>query len=514
MPDHIKALVAILGLATLVFAAFKASGCAVACSLEEFKRRRNLWIAVTLIAFLSHNFWIFTVAVGILLWRAQRVDANKIALYFGLLLALPRISEFIPGFGVVENFFSIDYQRLLVLTVLLPAFLVLRSRPDTEPLGRSIADKLLLGYVVLTPALMLTYSSITVTVRHGVFNVFIDVFLPYYVASRSLRDVREFRDALMAFVIAVLVLCATLAFEFLRQWLLYASLADALGTTWGWLNYTGRGGHLRAQGPVGHGIAAGYVVAVGIGFALYARKLVPSPNMRTLGLLLLAAGLVAPLSRGPWLGCAAMLLVFAATDRAPAPTLVKAGLFCVVAVPLLLVSPIGDSVIDYLPFVGTVESANVDFRKRLAEASIQVFLENPILGRADFLESPLMEALRGADGLIDMVNTYATIGLSSGIVGLVLFVGFFAAVLVGIYRGMQIAAGRDEEHYLLGQALFATLVGILIIIGTAASVLVVAAVYWVVAGVGVAYAGMMQSAPQVMATGHAGGRMPISKRRT
>jgi hypothetical protein len=53
---------------------------------------------------------------------------------------------------------------------------------------------------------------------------------------------------------------------------------------------------------------------------------------------------------------------------------------------------------------------------------------------------------------------------------------------------------RGGEHYLLGQALIATLLGILVIIFTASSITVIPVIYWSVAGLGVGYARMLAAA--------------------
>jgi hypothetical protein len=52
-----------------------------------------------------------------------------------------------------------------------------------------------------------------------------------------------------------------------------------------------------------------------------------------------------------------------------------------------------------------------------------------------------------------------------------------------------------DERYLLGQALLAVILGILIIIGTVSSVTIIPIVYWSMAGVGVAYSSMMAREP-------------------
>jgi hypothetical protein len=490
MPEHLRALVVILVLAAVVFAFAKAPACAAASTAGDFERRRNLWFALTLTAFLAHNFWIYMIIAAVVLLSALRSEQNKLAMFFFLLFAIPAIFAEIPAFGVVNFLFAIDYVRLLVLMLLLPAFLTLRRRTDVEPFGRSVCDKLIAGYLLLSIVLMLEYDSFTNVLRKGIFDPFIDTFLPYYVASRYPRNLQAFRDCLMSLAIGALVLSATLVFEVLRKWLLYGSLDQALGVEWGWLSFQTRGSNLRAAGTAGHPIAAGYVMAVAIGLFLYLRTLVPNPLARKLGLLLLAAGLIAALSRGPWLGAAAMVLILAATDRAPGLALAKLGLLGVIALLLVLVSPAGQTIIDHLPWVGTIEAESVAFRERLAIATVEVFLENPILGRYDYLASPALEVLRQG-GLIDMVNTYAIVTLGSGLVGLSLFVGFFGSVLFGIYKGMRNLADRNDERYLLGRALLATLLGILFIIGTMSPLSVVSVIYWSVAGFGVAYARML-----------------------
>ena len=491
MPEHLRALVVILVLATVVFAFAKAPACTLASTTGDFERRRNLWFGITLAAFLAHNFWIYTLVAAALLLFAVAREPNKLAMFFFLLFAVPPISAQITGLGIINYFFTIDYIRLLTLMVLFPAFLSLRTQPDIERFGRSIPDKLIAGYIILNFLLMLTASTFTNTLRHGVFYAFIDIFLPYYVASRALKNLQGFRDALMGFVVAALVLSAIGAFEFARHWLLYSPLQDALGTRWGYAHYLDRGESLRAQGTTGQPIPLGYVMAVATGFILYLRKSVPNPMAWVLGLVLLSVGLIAPLSRGPWVGAAAMLLVFVATGPSPGSRFAKLGLLGVIILPALLASPAGEKIVDYLPFVGTVEEGNVTYRQRLAEISIQVITQNPFFGAFDFIYSPAMQELKQGQGIIDIVNTYLGVGLGSGLVGLSLFSAFFIAVAVGIFKAMRNLADKNHELHLLGQVLFSTLIGILVIIFTVSSISVIPVIYWSVAGLGVAYARML-----------------------
>jgi O-antigen ligase len=489
MPEHLRALVVILVLAGTVFAAARPLACAAAMQGEDFARRRAVWFALTLAAFLAHNFWIFIAfAAALLLWAAFS-ERNKPALYFFVLFAVPAMDAEISGFGIVEHFFAIDYLRLLSLAILLPAWLSLRIRPDAEPFGRSIADKLLLAYLVLQFCLQLPHTTLTESLRRGVFYAFLDVFLPYYVASRAARDLAALRETLMAFVLAAMVAAAIGVFEFARHWLLYRPLEEALGVEWGMLNYLERGeGLLRAQASTGQPIILGYLLALALCLSLYLRRSMPATRWRDAAVVLLAAGLVAAMSRGPWIGAAVMLLAFVATGPRALARLAKLGVAGLCVVPLLMVSPAGQALLDYLPFVGTVEAGNVTYRERLFEISLGVVLDHPFFGAWDFLELPVMQQLRQGEGIIDVVNSYLGVALASGLVGLSLFCGFFLLVLYELFAALHRAGARDGEAYALGQTLFCTLLGILVIICTTSSVGLIPVVYWSIAGLAQAYA--------------------------
>lgn len=491
MPSHLKALLVILFLASLVFVFAKGPVCAVATTAKDFERRRNLWFCVTLIAFLAHNYWVYIVGVAVILLAIGPREPNKIAMYFFLLFALPEIPQDIGGLGLINYFFTIDYIRLLALAILLPAYLSLRKRPDVATFGSLLPDKLLIGYHVLIILLMANATSFTNLLRQGVFYPFLDVFLPYYVVSRSLKDVGGFRDALTGFVMAALVLSAIGAFESSRHWLLYSALDEALDAPWVYGRYLMReGAGLRALATAGQPIPLGFVIAVAVGLYLFLMRSVASANLRKLVFAVLLVGLVAPVSRGPWVGAVVMILVFVLTGPSAATRIAKLGLAGLVATSVALMSPFGEKLLGFLPFIGNVEDDNVVFRQRLLSNSINVILDNPFFGSFESVYSEAMQELKSASGLIDIVNTYVAVALGSGLVGLSLFVGFFVVVVAGVFKAMRQLQDKDDEQFVLGQALLATLVGILVIIFTVSSITIIPVTYWSVAGLAVGYAQM------------------------
>jgi O-antigen ligase len=321
----------------------------------------------------------------------------------------------------------------------------------------------------------------------------------------------------MSFIVAALVLSALAVFETGKHWMLYSAVVGALGVDWNYGNYLPRGDlALRAQATTGQPIALGFVIAVALGFTLYARRLVSNPLMRHLCVAMLAAGLLASLSRGPWLGAAAMLMVFVATGTGPLRHLAKAGTIALLAVPVIAASPEIGALLEWLPFVD-IESSNLTYRTRLLDVAFEAIWKSPWFGGLDIYTAAGTESLRQHYGtFIDVVNTYVAIMLTSGLVGLTLFVSFFAAIGLALHKATQRIASDDERRD-LGRALAATLVGVLVMIFTVSSITVIPTVYWCLAGMAVGYAHALathvreaqrvSTATSARGTGRFGGRL-------
>jgi O-antigen ligase len=511
MPEHIRALIVILVLATAVFAFARAPVCAMAVSQADFVRRRNLWFAITLVAFLSGNFWIYALLTALLLLLSTQGESSRLAMYFAVFLAVPPVAAKISGLGLIEHLFALNHLRLLALTLLLPALLSLVTRPDRLKFGRVWPDRFLLAYLVVSFSVMLLTTTFTNVIRHGVFYAFIDVFLPYYVASRSIRSLAAFRDVISAFLLSAAVASAIAVFEMGKGWLLYAALVGALDVSWGYSQYLARAYFgVRAQVTTGQSIALGYVLCVALLLAIYARSLVPYPTWRRLLLALLAAGLFASLSRGPWLGAVLGIMTFVATGSGAAKLLARYAAGALVLLPIMRELPGFRDVIDLLPIIGSAESANVDYRRRLIDVALDAVWERPWFGGIDIYEVEGNESLRQHYGtFIDLVNTYIGILLGSGFVGLSLFLGFFLTVCAGLWRAIRRTALGQEEQ-LLGRALFASVIATMFVIFTVSSITVIPTVYWSLAGLSVAFANCV--APALRGAAARSGYAPAARR--
>ncbi|MEJ1341024.1 MAG: O-antigen ligase family protein [Candidatus Sedimenticola sp. (ex Thyasira tokunagai)] len=489
MPEHVRSLIVLLILSTAVFAIAKRPACdLINCS--DFTRRRNLWFALTLTAFLAHNYWLYVFIAGTLLYYSSKRETNKAALFFFVLFAVPVVNAPIPGMGLVNYLFSLSHPRLLALVILLPATVHLLSQRERLPFGRTTPDKLLTGYMFLTAALYLRETTITDTLRQS-FYLFTDIFLPYFVISRSLKDLQGFRDTLLSLVIAAMILALVGVFEAYRHWILYNPLIDALGLQGGMLHYLGRAGVLRGISAAGHPIALGYVMAVAIGCYLYLQHSIKNKLIRRFGMALLVAGLIAALSRGPWVGAAVLVVVFVSTGPHALRRLTTLGLAALVSLPLLAALPSGEKVINLIPFIGETEKNNITYRERLISKSLIVIKRHPWFGSINYLETEEMESMRQGQGIIDIVNTYIGVTLERGLVGLALFSGFFLWVAWGIISSLRRIPDKNSDEHLLGRSLLATLIAILLIIFTVSSITIIPIVYWSVAALGVAYTQMI-----------------------
>ena len=489
MPEHIRALVVILILAATFFSAVNNTASAI-IGRELYIARRNLWFMITLTAFLSPGFWVFAFIAIFLLLSAKRRETNTPALFFFVLFALPIATVEIPGFGLINFLFLLSYYRILALLILLPVFFRLLKNSDTIPFGKLSTDKILFAFLLLTAMLHLRDTTFTDTLRQSLY-IFLEAFLPYFVISRSLKNLQDFKDALMSLVLAIMLLALLAVFENARHWLLYTSLTNSLGFTQAGGGYLERSGVLRAIVTAQEAIPLGYLMAIGIGFYLFLQRSFQQKLTRRAGMVLLVAGLYAALSRGPWIGAFVLVIIFIATGRNPARRLMSMGLIVMLALPLVAILPSGDKFIDLLPFIGSTEEGNITYRQDLYNASLSVIQQNPWFGSINFLDAPEMQPLRH-QGIIDIVNSYIQLGLERGLVGLGLFVAFFFLTFTGIFQAMRIIPDKDCEEYVLGQTLLATLISIMVIIATVSSITFIPIMYWSIAGLGIAYVQMMR----------------------
>jgi hypothetical protein len=416
-----------------------------------------------------------------------------------MLHVIPPVGFILPILGN-NGLFPIDNYRLLAFCVLLPATMRYRKNREEAVGGRLGAmDVLLLAFGALQVALY-TPPDLHVAIPDSLTNVlrravlfFLDTYLVYFTVSRTCQSRRKMVEAAATFCLACAIMAAIAMFENMRNWLLYVEIIGGWGIQLTTLTWLTRGGELRAQASAGHSLSLGYLLAVGFGFWLYLKSHVQSGVRRIGATLLLWGGLFAAFSRGPWLGAVTVYFTFFAAGPRAASRLVKGTLLALGVALLIMVSPIGDRILDVLPVMGNTADANIVYRQRLAERGWEIVLAHPLFG--DQFPWPEMEDLRQGEGIIDIVNTYLGVALSYGLIGLFCFLSFILLGMITVYARTRVLVHSDPDLALFGTSLIACIVGTLVMIGSMSFNLGCEKLFYVLAGLATAYARLTESLP-------------------
>ena len=495
MPLNVKELIIVLALSTLVFAVGRSTALQF-MDEGDFKRRRNVWLILSAAAFLSPNFWLFALVAAPALYIGGRKDGNPMAFYLLLMNVIPSIPIQIPTNGLgIQQLFYLDIFRLLSICVLVPAALKLRRSDDPHRIrGLQGMDYLLIGYGILTVAFfvppdrpdhVILHNSFTNVLRDALLFV-LDIYLVYYVASRSATRKRVIVDPLAAFCLSCTVMATIAAFESVKHWLLYTGLFVTWGGDLMQTAYMYRAGLLRAVSSSGNALVMGYLLAIGFGFWLHLKAQVKSPAARLAIPAVLWMGLLASFSRGPWLGAILIYFAYPAFSPRGASRLFKSALILAVAGAVLLASPIGEHITKTLPFVGskqTQAASSLSYREQLAARSWELILEHPFLG--DQLAMTKMEDLRQGQGIIDLVNVYVGLALFHGLAGVVLFMSFILVALSRVWHTARSSPSGDNDLTLLAACLGAAIVGTLLMMAACSFILGYIPVFFTLGGLAI-----------------------------
>jgi hypothetical protein len=496
MAYTLKELIAVAGIALVIFRLAKPIFLRFS-EERDFARRRNIWLALTVTAFLSPNFWLFTlVAVPLTIWGSRK-DKNPVALYLILLHVIPPVPIDIPIPGI-KSLFSLDNYRLLSLCILIPAALRLRKSSDAARIrGISLMDVLLVGYGALQVVLfvppdlpnhVVLQDSFTNELRSTLL-FFMDTYILYYTVSRSCSNRQLISEAQAAFCLSCLVMAALAVFESLRHWLPYTDIAVRWSGDPHYGYYAARIGLVRAQVSAGNNSPLAYMLATACGFWLYLQSHVVSKLQRSAVVVLLWLGLLATFSRGPWLGAALIYAVVGALRTRKLSILVKGSAGALLVLGALSLTPFGERIVAlFFPTgsAGDEASFSIAYRQRLLERSWYLLTQHPAFG--DQLAYQHLNDMRQGMGIIDMVNTYVEVGVFHGFVGLSMFVGFILIALVRVHRIAKQMTPRDSDLALMGFALVGCIIGTLFMLGTCSFILGYEKLLYVISGLAASYA--------------------------
>lgn len=451
------------------------------------ERLFGIGYAGTAIMFWAHNMWLFLGGLALVSALAVRRFTHPLALFAFLLLLMPEYSAKVPGFGLINWLIDLNPWRVLALTVLLPSIIYLMNQRQLPKMGSLLTDKLVIGFVLYVGFLnYLHHATFTGGIRQLIMSV-LDILLIYFASSRGLMLRGTFRHVMVALVMASIFLALVGVFEFVKHWLLYSAARNALGANTGLFVYLNRGDVLRATATTGQPIVLGFVMMVAFLLATYVQKLVKTGVNRALLWLLMGAGLLAAMSRGPWVGAAIGLATFTIFSANPLGNLAKLGIISFGAVLVLVMLPGSQALIDYLPWVGTIDAGTIAYRETLWEQTLLVIGKQFWIGSIGFAELPEFDVVRQRGGSVDFVNSYLGVVLAYGSIGLFLYVLFiFLPLFKSAILALKIKRERSERQ-VYGLALLSVLVAMVITIFTVSSISQIGALIILLCAAGVAH---------------------------
>lgn len=497
MPSHLRPLPVILA-AMLVVYWLAAAAFPQQARNGDLRRWATAFGLVTVLSLAAPSLWVYAAAmmvvVGAFLALPGERAERAAVLWALLLLAVPNVGAYIPGFGGIGNFFEMQHSRALTLALLLPAaFMLPRDPRRPGPFGVA-TDWFVLAYFLVQMVVVLPYATRTDLIRQAFVQV-LDTLLPYWIYSRAIASREGLTAAMRAFVLTALVLSVLAVFESVKRWPLYDAVPEAWNIDWDLIIFLERSGFLRAKASAGHSLVLGFVLVMAIGFWSAIKADVPRRWLVGLGHLGLAAGLLASLARGSWLGAIVLVVLRTLLGQGGLRGLVLLGLAGVAGVLVATQVPALQGFVDMLPFIGTVDSDNVTYRQRLLEISLGLISQSPWLGVPGYLN--YMEELRQGQGIIDIVNSYVAVTLNTGVIGLAAYLGIFVSMLWPLWR-LRGMALQEPEGARIAASLAATTLALMFVIVTTSSIVVIPQLLHMLVGLGVSCARLYLQRPQTV----------------
>ena len=395
---------------------------------------------------------VIAVAMPVLAWSAPTLPLLFICMCFWVPFAAGRFSLIVPVY-----LFSLLLLPALDDTLWLGSLkLVEFGVHDALALGAAVAVfanpgkarcRVEWDIIVLSVVFMISMAiARETTISHhfrALAETSLDLALPYYIVSRGLRTSEDLRSAMLWLGAGGLVIAALLVFEVWKGWPIFNELYRVyeLPTL---LLVKVRAGLIRAGGPFGEPTSVAMVLAI-CALALYLSRDY-FRNRRTYMLLMavIIVGLIAPQSRGAWIG---VCIAIAAADllRGHHAQLARKLFIVGGAISCLFLAAQFSSYLSETLGLSGGSSASSDYRRLLLHRGLEEFANHPILGHSMQELQPRIPDLVQGEGIIDFVNAYIWIMLIAGLVGLVIFVGPFIHFLIGILRSGQFRGARQRD---------------------------------------------------------------------
>jgi hypothetical protein len=301
--------------------------------------------------------------------------------------------------------------------------------------------------------------SISLFLREGLSQTLM-LLLPYFALRRSLRSSEEFMRVTACFAVASGILALFAIYEAVNGWTLfgmYRHVSDAGGMNKSLIQ---RGGALRAPVTMSSALMLGVVLLSGLTATFYSRRYVRQTWMILGWGAVTFLGLVVTQSRGNLALLPIAGLIFCLLRK-------KYGLAALIGVGAPAALAILLAAAQMIPQIGAFLNVGsqaassrltadvYDYRQLLLNRGLEVGAMNRWTGASlDYVVGQLADISQG-QGIVDMVNTYLTLYLISGLAGFLPFLAILAIIWWKLITARTSRLGNPELSDMRGFALTA-----------------------------------------------------------
>jgi len=384
-------------------------------------------IAFPIFAWALPNLWQLLAIMCIWVPLVARTLKQIAPVYLFSLLMLPGLDVTVSA-GALK-LFDFGAQDALAVGASAAVFL---SRGKASPrLRYDIAVMAVVLQIGIALARDTTFSNF---LRTSV-NVSLDLWLPYYILSRSLRSIEDLKRIMCWLGCGSVTLTAVLTYEVWRAWPIYNELYVHYQVPT-LLLVKVRGGLLRASGPFVEPTSAAMVMAMCVLALWLSRDFFRSRATHLCLLAVALIGLSVPQSRGAWVG---LLLGMAVADftRGLHVALTKKFVLVGIAAAFVFAAALSSPYLSETVGLSGGSSETSDYRRLLFERGMKEFWHSPLFGFSNPELLWRLKDLRQGEGIIDFVNTYIWILLISGAIGFFIFTGTLLFFLHNVWRSYR-----------------------------------------------------------------------------
>jgi len=386
--------------------------------------------AVALI--IGNQYLMFVMYAAISLYLAKKEPDNIIYYYLVMLSAFPISIVWVIGVPGIDTLIVLNHSRVLILCLFLPVFFrdISSGKSFFDNVGSTtgLIDRLIFMFIILKIILYFRDFNFSSSIRSTI-HILIDVWIPYYVISRHLKNINIVLVVLLYSSVVISVLAIIESVLYLR---VYDYITSVMGGGYGFRYF--RGGALRVYASMGSPLTLGFFLAVNLLIALRVRALIKCPAYVPWVLaFVILLGIEASGSRSPL--ATSMVGILILFWWSFGRIFVKNTSIVVLAVFIIFSYWLFQYGVEWLvSFDSEGKDGNFYYRYELLLNSEDAIKNNFWFGSSDFWSNPMLLNSMQGEGIIDITNTFLAEILASGFVALFLYLAIWIQCLRGLYN--------------------------------------------------------------------------------